>query len=184
MKSSLLWLVAGLALLSSAGTSLLQADGAKPTDNDFLVDFKKDSSKDSISYAAGGAGTLDTQAGVIKLTVPAGNGYPGIKFADPSGFWDLTGYTGVEVEVVNTGTDTIKLSLRVDADGPSSDNPWDGAMETVGPGETKMIHVTFGESFGKPGYAVPPDHVVRVLLFAFNPEAAGTITINALRATK
>jgi len=160
----------------------VRADGVKPGDHGELIDFKKDVSA-MLSYENGATGTADADLGVLKLTLPAGKGYPGVKVS-PAGMWDLTGYTGVDAEVTNTGTDNLNVNLRVDGDDDWKNQTWNCEMATVSPGQTLTIHVTFGMSYKQPAYKMPLDHVLHVLVFALDPAAAGSLKIKSIKATK
>lgn len=171
-------------LFSVGAVTQVWADAPKPADNGDLIDLKKDSSSSMLSNDNGGTATIDSQAGALKLAIPAGKGYPGVKISSPDGPWDLTGYNGVDAEITNTGTDSLKVTLRVDGDDDWKNQTWDCQIATIPPGTTQTIHVTFGMSYGQPGYKMPLDHVLRVLIFALDPETAGSLNVTTLRATK
>ncbi len=107
-------------------------------------------------------------AGMAGLTVrvaPGDDPYPGITLTPPSGVWDLSPFGHVAACVANTGSDPLRVSLRIDNAGPWSDNPWNSEWRMVQPGATGTVSVLFGYTWGKPGYALKPEAVVRALLF-------------------
>lgn len=184
MKSHVLLALAGVALLSSGGGYLLWADGAAPAADGTLIDLTKDSSTGEMAFDGGATATIDSQASVIKINFPAGQGYPGIRVSDPNGAWNLTGYTGVEAEITNTGSSPVKVALRVDGGDNWQDSPWDCESASIPPGETKTIHVTFGQSYGNAGYKVSADHVLRALIFAVDPDSVMTVSVKSIKAVK
>ncbi|MEZ0217693.1 MAG: hypothetical protein ACAH89_11205, partial [Rariglobus sp.] len=87
----------------------------------------------------------------LELSFTGGQEYPGVRFvmASPR---DLSAYTGVEVELTNTGGESCKVGLRVDNEGDWQTEPWNSEVDMIAPGETKTIAVTFGQSYGVPGF--------------------------------
>ncbi len=104
--------------------------------------------------------------GIAVAMAQGGDPYPGITLTPPSGVWDLSACGHVAARVVNTGADPLRLSLRVDNAGPWSDNPWNSEWRQIQPGATGTVSVLFGYTWGKPGYALQPQAVVRMVLFA------------------
>jgi hypothetical protein len=185
MKSLVPAVLVIVALLFSPAS--LRADGGvKPADDGTLVDFSKSGSSSQITAQNGATFKLDSDNSAVKLTTTAGKGYPGVTFVDPSGLWDLSAYKGVVVELTNNGANNVKMSLRVDSGDDWKQEPWDCEIIDLAPGQTSQLLVTFGRSY-KQADATPkvqPDHILKVLVFAIDPDAAGDVTIKSLKADK
>ena len=116
--------------------------------------------------------TATTAANGVTVTIAGGpEGYPGIAITPEGGApWDLTPWGRVEAKITNLGDSGLALALRVD-------NKLDGSScNTEGvnlkPGETKVVKVIFGYSFGyKPGFALKPGSVIQLLIFANGKKA-------------
>lgn len=131
-----------------------------------------------------GATVALTTAGstpVLRLDLPAGAGYPGFDIPVTPGGWDLSAFSGLEVEVANIGTTRINLGLRVDNPGDWKKSPWNTNNVWLAPGEVKRLQVTFGQSFGRPGYALNPADITAAKIFADNPTGGGTLLIKSIR---
>lgn len=122
-------------------------------------------------------------AKVLKATFPEGNGYPAFAFPKPDGGWDLSKYSGVQVDVTNTSVGSIKVALRVDNAGDWKKQPWNTESVTLKAGETKTIKVNFGKSYGgNPGYALDPSKVSAIKIFAENPKQETVVVVKNLQA--
>jgi beta-glucanase (GH16 family) len=127
--------------------------------------------------------TFQKEAAGIAVTIaPGKDGYPGLGLKPAEGKWDLSHYGHVEARIVNTGKSPLNLSLRVDNDGDWHDNPWNVQPLNLKPGASGTVKVIFGYSWGKPGYALKPSDVVRVLLFTGKSKAEQSFRIESLEA--
>ena len=115
---------------------------------------------------------------MLDLVFQAGQAYPAAHFrlGTPR---DLSAFTGVEAEVTNLDQVERKVVLRVDNGGDWRREPWNTEVDTLAPGETKVIAVTFGRSYGAPGYKLDPATVVNLLLATPAPE--GVVRLRLLR---
>jgi len=81
----------------------------------------------------------------ISVSLPAARaGYPGIQVIPANGgSWDLSPFGHIEAKITNTGTSTIRLTMRVDSQDLRN-------TEVIGvrPGESKVAKVIFGYDFG------------------------------------
>jgi hypothetical protein len=123
----------------------------------------------------------DGESPVVVAEYEAGKGYPAVRFHGP---WDLTGYKGLQVTVKNTGKTPAQVVLRVDDSDNWQSSPWNTQTVGVQPGNTQTIKVVFGQSEGRPGYALSPASVLRALVFVINPDGAVQLTISDLKAFK
>jgi len=122
----------------------------------------------------------DSGAKVIKLSFPASKGYPGFDIPAPGGAWDLSSSSGVVAEITNTSSAKIGVSLRVENAGDWKTSPWNANVVWLAPGATGSVKVKFGESFGKPGFALDPAAVTKIKIFVNAPSAEGAVTVNTI----
>lgn len=166
-----LLVVASLPL--TAGTPPATSTVMSPLETD-IADFKTENNPTlSISQAG------DTP--VVRVDFPTGGGYPGFNIPVPSGGWDLSAYAGLEAEIANTGDTRLNVAMRADNPGDWRQSPWNTNNVWIAPGEAKLLKLTFGQSYGRPGYALNPADITAVKLFADNPSKGGTILIKSIR---
>lgn len=145
-----------------------------------------------LDFASLDAGTLKTEnaaavavvddagAKAVELTFPASQGYPGVDFEE-GGPWDLSAYAGVEVVVENKGSGKVGFNVRVDNPGDWKKSPWNTETVWLEPGAVKTASVTFGQSFGRPGYALDASRVSKVKVFANPSSAEGKLIIRSIQ---
>ncbi len=128
--------------------------------------------------------SIDTSTGspLLKVVFPANSGYPGINLPIPGGAWDLSAYAGVEAEVANISQSRVNIGLRIDNPGDWKKAPWNSNNVWLSPGEAKTVRVVFGESYGKPGYALDASRVNNVKILADNPKQDIAVLIKSVRA--
>ncbi len=139
-------------------STLMLFDGA--ADNAAAL-LKPDSNQVSFEH------NPDAQHPGVDVTITSGDaGYPGLRLV-ASQPWDLSAHGYIEARILNTGNKPMRLSLRVDNDGDWKQEPWNTESATIKPGEVGAVRTIFGYSQGyKPGFALNPKAVVRVILFA------------------
>lgn len=122
-----------------------------------------------------------TSEGVKEIAVgfSGGKEYPGVRFV-MEGARDLSAYAGVGVEITNLGGEACKIGLRVDNEGDWQREPWNSEVDEFAPGETKTLLVTFGQSYGAPGYKLDASRVTGVLVYAASPKQAATLRLRRL----
>ena len=126
---------------------------------------------------------VDSPAGGKALRVSFEKGkYPGLQLNAPGKGWDLRNFAGVEVELTNTGSETVVAALRVDNPGDWKKQPWNVEKIKLKTGETKPLRVTFGQSWGSPGFAINPARIIRAVVYAENPKAGSQVRVDNLRA--
>lgn len=116
----------------------------------------------------------------IQLTFPASKSYPGFELSAPNGEWNLGSSSGVTAEVTNTSSVKVGVSLRVENAGDWQKAPWNSNVTWLAPGATGSVVVKFGESFGKPGFALDPAAVTKIKVFVGTPTADGTVIVNTI----
>lgn len=127
--------------------------------------------------------SLDTSSGAPALRVefPGGNDYPGLDFPVPAAGLNLSAFAGIEVELTNLGPARLNLNLRADNPGDWRKSPWNTENVWIAAGETKTLRLTFGRSFGKPGYALDTSRVSAIKLFAATPQQTSAVLVRNLR---
>ena len=119
---------------------------------------------------------------VLKMKFPASGSYPGVNFKSPAGKWDLSANGGISVEVTNNGSAKLGVGLRVDNPGDWKKSPWNSEVLWLAPGKTETITVHFGQSYGKPGYALDPASISNIKILVNPPKAPGEILIGKISA--
>jgi len=121
----------------------------------------------------------------ITVSLPAARAnYPGIQIIPPAKgeFWDVSPYGHIEAKITNTGDKLIKITMRVD--GVVSGQPASDA-EVIGakPGESKIIKVIFGYSWGfHSGPALEPGKINQIIVFAAKATEDQSFRIDDLQA--
>jgi len=110
--------------------------------------------------------------------------YPSIAISPESGSaWDLSPWGRVDAKITNLGAGNLQVSMRVDNKKDGSSNSCEGV--SLKPGETKVLKVIFGYSYGyKPSFQLNPGSIVQILVFAVGKkDAARSFRIEDLQAT-
>jgi hypothetical protein len=151
-----------------------------------LLTVDKDFDLGARVNAYGATPSLAERDGRLTLQVafaPGENPYPGVHLAAPGGTWDLKDCNRVLFQVANTGAAEVRLGCRVN-DGPVTDGHKHCNTEMVAlkPGESKSVTVTFGRSYGGPGWKLDPANVVGLSLHAEKPTAPTTVAVQGIQA--
>lgn len=121
--------------------------------------------------------------GMVVTIQPGPEGYPGISLKPEGAAWNLAAFGHVEARVVNTGAKQISVALRIDNAGDWKDNPTNTESVTLKPNEAGVVKIIFGYSYGqKPSYALKPDAIVNLLLFAGKSEEVQSFRIESITA--
>jgi hypothetical protein len=175
MKSAFLSLVLSFGLASFAWAQTPPASGELVNFADMDAGALKTEEAASVSLEEEGSGKA------LKLTFPTSNGYPGVDFPASEGHWDLSAFRGVEADVTNRGPGKVGITLRVENPGDWRQSPWNSNVIWLEPGHNGTVAVNFGESFGKPGYALDPARVSKIKIFLNTPKQDGEILLQSLR---
>lgn len=149
------------ALLCAAASFALPAFAAETRPS--YLDFAGQPAMIDTERVKAVAPPSDAGAVALDLIFEAGQGYPSIRLNFGAGR-DLSAFTGVEAELTNLDSVEHKILLRVDNDGDWQKEPWNSEVDSLAPGQTKTITVTFGQSHGAAGYKLDPSAVIGVLL--------------------
>jgi acetyl esterase/lipase len=144
-----------------------------------LTDHQSDvqSTNATVSVVSNGTGN------VFQAEYEQGVQYPNVQFNMP-GELDLAGYTGLSATVTNLGSSEVKVSFRVDNAGDWHSSPWNAEVDAVAPGETKTINITFGRSYGGPGFALDPARIVAVGICVPSPTENAELRIDSIAPFK
>ncbi len=124
-----------------------------------------------------------SDAPVVQVVCQPSPQWPGIVIKPArQQHWDLSANSWVEATVSNTGSRQIKLVMRVDNPGDWRKQPWNGDSIDLGPGQSGKAKVTFGQSWGGPGYKLDPRQVNQVLLFIGKPTEPATYIVRQVVA--
>ncbi|WP_309398521.1 family 16 glycosylhydrolase [Cerasicoccus maritimus] len=171
-------MVAILAALSL--TSIANANTASEEDVLFDIDAVTDISTLKTTHAKA-ALKESNGAETLQIEFDSTIAYPAFHFPVLDSGWDLSGYTGVEIEITNPGQETIGVGMRVDNQGPWKDKPWSTNYTRLKPGETKTLQVTFGMERNEPGYPIDPSRITKIQLFTMKPKSPVVIQVSDLK---
>ncbi len=122
-------------------------------------------------------------AKLLQAQFPASQGYPAFVLPVAEGGWNLSGFAGAQVDLINSGASEVTLSLRVDNLGNWQDSPWNSESITLAPGASGTLKVAFGKSHGgNPGFALDPARIVAFKVFVSQPREPATVLVRDLRA--
>jgi|GEM_PF-1582360 len=180
-------LLMGLAgLLWIFALSDSRADATKPPATGELYNFEGTLNLSELKLDKGVTAGVTDSNGVkmIKLDFAEFQGYPGVNFPIPAGGWDLSGYTGIQVDLKNPGPDEISVNMRVDNEGDWKLSPWSVDVIAVPPGGTKTLKVVFGQTYKSAGFKLDPAHITAIKVFPQGMSKPTTLLINKLMAFK
>lgn len=177
MQHKIVLLCAALALSTSASTSAFSDELPKP-----LLNKTTDAEKLLPSSQQVVVTTSTEPPGLVVTIQPGTESYPGIALKPEGGIWDLSKYGHIEARVVNIGEKDSSIALRVD-NATGADNPWNTESVSLKPGEAGTITTIFGYAYGKkPNYALKPEAVSNLLIFALKSDAVQKFRIESLQA--
>lgn len=149
-----------------------------------LLDATKPDLGVSIDPQGGSAEVVKTE-GQRALSVslsPAGGDWPAVHLVPKDGQWDLSQYSGIEIDLENVGQSAARIHGRIDNPGDWQKSPWSINATKVAAGETGTIRVVFGQSYGNPGYDLDPSKITRIVIFAEKPKGDVDLHVTAIRA--
>lgn len=123
---------------------------------------------------------VEVSGGEIILSFDASGGYPGVDIPPPDGTWDLSAFSAIEAEIVNDGPGKVGVNMRVDNPGDWRQSPWNTETVWMEPGTSRPVRVTFGESFGRAGYALDASRISNIKIFTNPSSTDGSLKIQSL----
>jgi beta-glucanase (GH16 family) len=130
---------------------------------------------------------VTAQAGGDGITVrvmPGEEGYPGLSLVKKDGTpFDLSKHGHVEAKIANTGTKNLALGLRLDNPDDWKNNPYNTENLHLKPGETGVVNLIFGHSYGKKkSYPLKPENISQILFFTTKSEGEQSFRIESMIA--
>lgn len=181
MKKILPALLCGAFLLAIHGIAQAASD-----DGDDVVKFTDDAIKIETKDAEASEVEVDGKK-VLKAKFLPTEKWSTVRILPASDSWDLSGYSGLEIDITNDGEEPAKPGVRADQAGKSSlkEEAWNSArMKTIPPGGTETLTVIFGEDYGKPKEIDTANIGAIHLFMGKNRENASNVTISAIRGVK
>jgi beta-glucanase (GH16 family) len=120
--------------------------------------------------------------GVVVTCRPGKDSYPGISLKPEGAYWDLSAYGHADLRVTNVGAVDSGISLRIDNEGDWQTNPWSTECVWFKPGQSGVVRVRFGYSWGKPGFKLDPAKVNQLLVFANKSDREQSFRIEGIIA--
>jgi beta-glucanase (GH16 family) len=120
---------------------------------------------------------LSLEGSALKIAFPNGGDYPGLDLPLAGGIANLSAFAGIQAEITNVGPSRLNVNLRADNPGDWKKSPWNTNIVWIAPGETKTVKVTFGQSFGRPGYALDASRVSNIKLFTERPKIDAVVLV-------
>lgn len=178
-----LLLVATASLFALFTHPAMQAQtGTLPTSGD-IVTFSKTFDLSSLKKVKTDVSLVETdQKTKLKINFnPVEKGWSFVGFPSPSGEWDLSAFTGIQVEVTNVS----KIPLTVGLKAENAGNPplkSSNGIEIL-PGDTATLQVTFGMTWGKPSDTLDTK-AIGIYVFMYDPKPDSSVTIAGIQGVK
>jgi len=155
------------------------ASGTTPPASGVLFDASNEVSVASIKTQNTTVSVIDA-GGVktLKVESSAVSGYPDFDFPTPDGGWNLSGFGGVRVDVLNAGQKDAIVGLHA-ADW--THGPWSTEFVKLTPGQTQTIDVTFGYSYHAIGSPLDAAHITLLKLYVSHPTGSTALLVKNLR---
>ena len=166
IRSATFWVACLLLTLTPAFAQ--QAVGNAAGGPKIIFDPRSPGADKLVTPNSGGEADVTTTVtpdGIDVTVVPNPKwGYPGV-IITPVKPWDASGYGHMEVKITNNGTKPIRPSLRIDNEGPWQENRYSANVVTIKPGQSAVVSTIFGYQYGKAGYALKPEAIIRATIF-------------------
>ncbi|MDF3056323.1 MAG: glycoside hydrolase family 16 [Rariglobus sp.] len=155
-------LITTLVLAFGTGASA-QVGGIAPK---FLFDPNSPRASTQITPSTDQVSVTTGKDGITVNIAGGSEEYPGITLKSETGSpWDLSPWGRIEAKITNLGTTNLQVSLRVDNKQDGSSSNCEGV--NLKPGDSKIIKVIFGYTYGfKPGFQLNPGAITRLLFFS------------------
>ena len=168
---------------SSTASSSNDGEAFRPGIEGILCDFDQTYNESLIKPEGTSFDLVNgTDGKAMKLSIPANQSYPGVRFNAPKGAWNLTDFGGIQVTVTNTGQKATRVFLRLDNKGEHKKSPWNTSYVSIKPGQTQDVIGLFGKNNDAPGYPLNSARVIGALIFTDRSNVDTSITIDNLKA--
>lgn len=166
---------------ATAPTAAATATSTTAATSEAILDFDGDTDVSAFYGDSAEFAVVEANDGKALEVSFTGGDYPAVQMKRAEGPWDLSSAKGLSAEVTNTSPHAARVHLRVDNPGDWRKQPWNTDAQTVKPGETKTIKVTFGKSYGNPGFALDASKVSQVVVFTEKPKPGTKILVDNVR---
>jgi len=123
-----------------------------------------------------------TQDGIDVTVAPNGkSSFPGI-IINPTPAWDASGFGHIEMKVTNSSSKPIRANLRLDNEGAWQENRWSANIVTIKPGQSGIVPTIFGYQYGKAGWSLKPEAIIRATIFIGKSDMEQKFQIEAIQA--
>jgi hypothetical protein len=111
----------------------------------------------------------DGDASVLSVKLPANQDGCRLSLRPANGTWDFSAAKGIKVLMTNKSDAPIPITLQVENQYQTGTDPYSKEGTILAPGETKLLQVVFGKSFGHAGYALNPAAITGLTLYVGTP---------------
>ncbi len=148
-----------------------------------LIDFTKPDVAEYVTENGAVRSFVPSEEGVVlQMQLGTTGMYPGVAVYPREGSWDLSEYSGVEVEVENLSDSTVKVVLRVDNHGANGKEHCNAEWIRVHPGTTAQLPVLFGRSYGNKGPDIDASKIVALQIFSGKSTSERSLAVHSVRA--
>ena len=182
VRRQLAALLCALSLLAALPAP--RAIAGKPTPPRVLVDFENPAlvrvqPSESVAKIASTGGKQ-----ALQITTKAEAAYPSVLLVPQAGKWDLSGFEGVEMDVVNPQDCEVRVLLAINnpgADGAHHCNVESASIKARGKGK---VSVPFGVWHGSSGHDLDLKNVVSLAVLLDRPGKAHTFLVTRISAVR
>lgn len=165
-----------------------------------LVDFKKGLADQHITAQDARLELISSDAGpALRVETGHAQTWPGVTLAAPGGYWDLSSYATVVVQLRNVDSATITVNCRVDNAGADGTRHCVNGSAAIQPKSQALLRVPLkrygdgqldGKLFGMRGYpktaggeqTIDASRVTQLLLFLHKPSADHAFVVESVKA--
>ena len=154
----------------------------KPRPPRVLVDFEDPSAVHLGPSQASAKIVTSGNNHALQMTTQADAAYPSVSLTPQSGKWDLTGYEGLEMLVINPQPFQVRVLLAINnpgADGVHHCNVESATIRAHGKGK---VSVPFGVWHGSTGHDLDLKNIVSLSVLLDKPGKAHTFLVDNIRA--
>ena len=118
----------------------------------------------------------------VKVIANPSTGFPGVQIKPPTPL-DAGSYGRVDAKITNFGTKPVRISLRLDNEGPWQENRNSASVVSVPAGKSATVSTIFGYNYGKPAYKLNGSAISSMLLFSGKSDVPQHWRIDSIEAS-
>jgi beta-glucanase (GH16 family) len=118
--------------------------------------------------------------GIAVTIAPGPNRYPGVVIKPPAAVWDLSLSGHLEAGLTNTGSQPVRVVMRVDNAGDWKVSPWSTALIDLQPAASGTLRVYYGYDWGKKAFPLNPAKITQVSLFTDTSKQTRSFLLTSL----